>query len=128
MQLGLQPSLTDVILYALMVACAVMIHYSAMVIITSLSFWITNTQGLESGYFTLFEFSRLPRQAFKGITRFVFVWALPVVVVTNIPAEILIHGFNFTDTLWFAGVTVFWFGLAVIIFHRGIRRYSSASS
>ena len=111
-----------------MVACGVMIHYSVMVIITSLSFWITNTQGLESGYFTLFEFSRLPRQAFKGITRFVFVWALPVVVVTNIPAETLIHGFNYLDTLWFVGATAFWFGLAVLIFHRGIRRYSSASS
>jgi len=128
LQLGLQPSITDVILYALMVACGVMIHYSAMVIITSLSFWITNTQGLEGGYFTLFEFSRLPRQAFKGITRFVFVWALPMVVVSNIPAETLIHGFNYSDTLWLAGVTIFWFGLAVFIFHRGIRRYSSASS
>lgn len=128
MQLGLHPSVTDLILYAMMIGCALMIHYSAMVIIVSLSFWITNSQGLETSYFTLFEFSRLPRQAFKGITRFVFVWAMPVVIVSNIPAETLIHGFNFIDTLWFAAVTLFWFGLAVLIFHRGLRRYSSASS
>ncbi len=127
-QLGLQPSIIDLTLYALMVACGVMIHYSVMVLITSLSFWITNTQGLEGGYFTLFEFSRLPRQAFKAITRLVFVWALPVVVVSNIPSETLIHGFNLTDTLWLIVVTAFWFGLAVFIFHRGLRRYSSASS
>jgi len=127
-QLGLQPSVTDVILYAIMVACGVMIHYSAMVIVVSLSFWITNAKGLEGSYFTLFEFSRLPRQAFGGITRILFVWALPVVVVSNIPAQTLIHGFNFRDTLWIAAVTAFWFGLAVIVFHRGIRRYSSASS
>jgi hypothetical protein len=40
------------------------IHYSALVIAMSLSFWITSSQGVEGSYFTLMEFSRLPREAF----------------------------------------------------------------
>ena len=76
----------------------------------------------------MFEFSRLPRQAFKGVTRILFVWALPVVIVSNVPAQTLLHGFQPAFALWLLGVTLFWFTLATVLFHRGLRRYSSASS
>lgn len=127
-QLGLHPSTVDVLLYALMVGCGVLIHYSALVIVVSLSFWITNAQGFEGSYFTMFEFSRLPREAFKSVARFLLVWTLPAVVVSNVPASTLLHGFRPAYALWLFAATVVWFGLSIVIFHRGLRRYSSASS
>ncbi|MFZ9682554.1 MAG: ABC transporter permease [Cephaloticoccus sp.] len=127
-QLGLQPSVTDILMYLLLVGCGLVIHYSALLTLVSLSFWITNAQGLEGSYFTLFEFSRLPREAFKGITQFVFVWALPVVIVSNVPARTLLHGFQPALALWLVGVAAAWLALGTIVFHRGLRRYSSASS
>ena len=127
-QLGLHPSVFDIVMYALMIGCGVMIHYSAMLTVVSLGFWITNAQGLEGSYFSMFELSRLPRQAFKGVTRILFVWALPVVIVSNVPAQTLLHGFQPAFALWLFGVTLFWFTLATVLFHRGLRRYSSASS
>ena len=57
-----------------------------------------------------------------------FVWLLPVVVVSNAPARTLLHGYDPTWTLWLAGVAAAWFGVAVFVFNRGLRRYSSASS
>jgi hypothetical protein len=42
----------------------------------------------------LMEFSRLPREAFKGLASTIFVWVLPVVVVSNAPARELLHGFQ----------------------------------
>jgi ABC-2 type transport system permease protein len=128
MQLHLHPQPLDIFIYVLMIGCGVLIHYSAMLTVVSLGFWITNAQGLESSYFSMFEFSRLPRAAIKGVARILFVWALPVVVVSNVPAETLLHGFNPLHTAWLLGVTVFWFGLAKTVFNRGLRRYSSASS
>jgi ABC-2 type transport system permease protein len=127
-QLGLQPSVLDVLLYGLMILCGLLIHYSALVLTVSLAFWITNAQGLEGSYFTLFEFSRLPRQAFKGAANVIFVWALPAVIVSNFPAQTLLHGFAWQPALWLAGATLFWFTLARFVFNRGLRRYSSASS
>jgi ABC-2 type transport system permease protein len=127
-RLGLHPGLGDLLLYALMIFCGVMIHYSALLIVVSLSFWITNAQGFEGSYFTMFEFSRLPRQAFKGVARALFVWLLPAVIVSNIPSTTLLHGFHPAYALWLFAATVAWFLLAVLVFHRGIRRYSSASS
>ena len=127
-QLGLHPGLADVVLYGLLVACGIVIHYSVLVLCISAAFWITSAQGIEGSYFTLSEFSRLPRQAFTGIAKFAFVWALPMVVVSNIPAQVLLHGATIKAMAWILGITVAWFATAAIIFHRGLRRYSSASS
>ena len=91
-------------------------------------FWLTSAQGVEGGYFTLTEFSRLPREAFKGVSSMLFVWLLPVVVVSNAPARTLLHGFDPIWTLWLFGLAAGWFALAVFVFNRGLRRYASASS
>ena len=46
----------------------------------------------------------------------------------NTPAKSLFGGFNAWMLLWLAGAAAVWFGLAVWVFHRGLRRYASASS
>lgn len=127
-QLHLHPSALDLVLYAGLIFCGLVIHYSILVMSMALSFWITSAQGVEGSYFTLMEFSRLPREAFKGVSSALFVWLLPVVVVSNAPARTLLHGYDPTWTLWLAGVAAAWFGVAVFVFNRGLRRYSSASS
>jgi ABC-2 type transport system permease protein len=127
-KLGLHPGAGDIALYAAMVVCGLVIHYSILVISVSAVFWLTSAQGVEGGYFTLTEFSRLPKEAFGTITSLIFVWALPAVVVSNVPARLLLYGFEWKYALWLAGAAAVWFALAVFIFHRGLRRYASASS
>ena len=127
-KLGLRPTAGGIGIYACMVACGVVIHYSALVMAMSLAFWITSSQGVEGSYFTLMEFSRLPREAFKGIASTLFVWVLPVVVVSNAPARELLHGFQASWAAGLCAATLGWFALAVFIFRRGLRRYASASS
>jgi ABC-2 type transport system permease protein len=127
-KLGLHPTAGQLALYAFLVFCGLVIHYSILVLSMSLAFWITSAQGVEGSYFTLTEFSRLPREAFKGVLSFLFVWVLPVVVVSNAPARTILHGF---ESKWIFGLfaaAVIWFATAVFVFHRGLRRYSSASS
>jgi ABC-2 type transport system permease protein len=128
-KLGLNPTAGTIALYAFLLFCGLMIHYSILVMSVSAVFWLTSAQGVEGTYFTLTEFSRLPRQAFKGLVKEVlFVWALPVVVVSNAPANTLLRGFDLKWALWLIAAAVGWFTIAVIVFHRGLRRYASASS
>ncbi len=126
--LGLHPSFNDIVLYGLFVGCGVIIQYSLLVMLVSPTFWIIKTEGIEGSYFTLNEFSRLPREAYRGFTQILFTYVLPVVVVSNAPARQLLKGFNASYALLLVATAVAWFGLAVWIFHRGLRRYSSASS
>lgn len=126
--LGLHLAPGGVTLYGLLVLCGLVVHYSALLMVVSLSFWIIGAQNLEGSYFTLFEFSRLPRQAFHGVARVLFVYALPAVVVSNVPASTLLHGFKPVYALWLVTAAAAWLGLAVLVFSRGLRRYASASS
>ena len=127
-QLHLVPSLGQLTLYALMILCGVVINYGILLITVSLTFWLGAAQGIEGSYFTLMEFSRLPRQAFKGVANVLFVWILPAVVVSNVPASTLLHGFDLSNTLWLVAVAAFWLTFSVFVFNRGLRRYASASS
>lgn len=127
-QLGLHPGVTEISLYGLTLFFALMIHYAVVLMSVSLTFWLIGSEGVVGSYFTIFEFSRLPRQAFTGIKQVVFVWALPAVISSNIPAATLIHGFRADHVLWLAATAVVWLALAVWIFRRGLRRYASASS
>ncbi|HSY53008.1 MAG TPA: ABC-2 family transporter protein [Opitutaceae bacterium] len=126
--LGLHVTPGAVALYTFLVFCGLAIHYSALLIVASLALWVVGLQGLEGTYFTLFEFSRLPREAFRGITSVLFVYALPVVVVSNVPAHTLLHGFQPAYALWLMAAAVAWFAVAVFVFTHGLRRYTSASS
>jgi ABC-2 type transport system permease protein len=112
-----------------MIFCGLVIHYSILVLSMSLAFFFRNSQGLEGGYFTLTEFSRLPRQAFTGVaTRWLFVYLLPVVVVSNAPASAVLHGFDARMFVWLAAWTIAIFTVTVLVFNAGLRRYASASS
>jgi ABC-2 type transport system permease protein len=130
-KLNLHPSATDLLLYGGMVLSGLVIHYSILTMSISLVFWLTSAQGVEGTYFVLTEFSRMPREAFKGfVSQVVFVWLLPVVVVSNGPARTVLHrqAWNWEWTVAPFALAVVWFGLAVLVFHLGLRRYTSASS
>jgi ABC-2 type transport system permease protein len=127
--LGLPITTGGVLLYAALIAVGLVVHYSLLLLLASLTFWIVKTEGIEGSYFSIAESSRLPRSAFKSITTtVVFVYALPAVIVSNVPSSVLLGRLDWTHVLWLAGLAAGWFTLAVTVFHRGIRRYTSASS
>ncbi len=127
-KLGLHPGIAEVALYAGMIVAGLAIHYSIMVISMSLTFWLASAQGIEGTYFTVVDFGRLPREAFRGVASVLFVWLLPVVVVSNAPARTILHGFQPAWVAWLLATAVAWLALAVAVFNRGLRRYASASS
>jgi ABC-2 type transport system permease protein len=124
----LQPDFWSILCYVYGIGCGLLIHFSIMTILVSAAFWLVRVQGIEGGYFGLFEVSKLPREAMKDVMKLAFVWTLPAIVVSYVPAKTLLEGPRFELLAWLTGATVFWFALATTIFHRGLRRYQSASS
>ncbi|MDR1280906.1 MAG: ABC-2 family transporter protein [Opitutaceae bacterium] len=127
-RLDLELTAGRVLAYGFLVLCGLAIHYATLLINLSLVFWLQSARGIEGGYFALNEYSRLPREALRGIASIVLVYTLPVVIVTNVPARTLLHGIEPINTLWLAAAAGFWFSVAVLVFNRGLRRYASASS
>jgi ABC-2 type transport system permease protein len=106
------------------------VHYAVMFTLATMSFWITKTQGLIYGYYNMISLARYPDAVFKGAVKFVFSWVLPVIVVTNVPARLLM---NATNTPWPLALHLVLASVLMVILSRvlwtvALRRYASASS
>ncbi len=129
-KLHVVPGLLQVLLYFVAVAFGVAIHYSIMFFLATISFWIVRSQGLIYGYFSIFNIARYPQSIFHGLFKMVFSWVIPVIIVANVPAQILARAFEPTSLLLLqlaaaalivvTGVRLFW--------RTALKRYSSASS
>ena len=80
-----------VLLYLIALGFGVAVHYSIMLSLAAVSFWIIRAQGLVYGYFNFLQYRALSgRRFFHELFRFIFGWIIPVVIVANIPARLLI--------------------------------------
>jgi ABC-2 type transport system permease protein len=126
-QLRLDLTLASTGLYLVLVCCGIMIHFSLLSMLVTISFWIVRAQGLVFGYYNLFNISRIPEDAFRGFTRVFFTWVLPMLVVANIPAKVILH------FQWRQGVAMICLSIGLAwISHRvwqwALAHYTSASS
>jgi ABC-2 type transport system permease protein len=116
------------VLYPALVIFGVMIHYALLLMLMSMSFWMTRANGFINAYYTVFQISRLPREAFKGIALLVFTWAVPLLLIANVPARTLLDGIRPLDLAAMGGATLVLVVLSSLVFNAGLRRYGSASS
>ena len=121
-------SLAGLVIYPLLVVFGVLIHYAILLTLMSLAFWMTRAQGFINAYYSSFQIARLPREVFHGGVRWFFSWPLPLLLVANVPASTLLHGWNFKDLAAMAAVTAVLVALSTAVFQAGLRRYGSASS
>lgn len=129
-QLNVVPSIASVVLYLLALVFGVAIHYSIMLSLAAVSFWIVRAQGLVYGYFNFLQIARYPDVIFPRMFRFIFGWIIPVIIVANIPARLLMKPLGQPGWLIFHLVIA---GSGALILSRifwqfALRRYSSASS
>ncbi len=126
--LGLHPSWGEMAWYLALVFAGLLVHYAVLMTLVSLSFWIIQAESVLLGYYTLFQVARIPREAASGWFRVVFTFAIPLLLVANVPAATLIRGRQPGPTTLFllSGLLAAVFSTAFFLF--GLRRYQSASS
>ena len=120
--------LVGLLLYPPLVLLGVLIHYSMLLMLMSLCFWMTRAQGFINAYYSVFQIARLPREAFFGPVRLLFTWGIPLLLIANVPARTLIDGFRWHDLAELGLVTAVLLALSTWVFQTGLRRYGSASS
>jgi ABC-2 type transport system permease protein len=129
-RLQITPSVGAVLLYLIALGFGVAVHYSIMLSLAAVSFWIIRAQGLVYGYFNFLNIARYPDVIFPKLFRFVFGWIIPVVIVANIPARLLIKSLGQPGWLMLHLIVA---GTIAAMISRffwrfALRHYSSASS
>src|ERR1700720_1611484 len=129
-KLSVVPTPMSILLYIIAIGFGVAVHYSIMLSLAAVSFWIVRAQGLVYGYFNFLNIARYPDVIFPRLFRFIFGWIIPVVIVANIPARLLIKSLGQPVQLMLqlviASSIVFW--LSRSFWRFALRHYSSASS
>ena len=128
-QLHLAPPVANVIGFLLLVATGVFIHYSLMFLLTSVSFWTVRAQGIVWGYYSLFNVARLPDAAFQGFFKVFFTFAVPMLLVANVPAKLLVSKLGSPlEMLLLLAMAVICFSISELAWRFSLRHYTSASS
>ena len=128
-KLHLHPTAMQLLGFGALCAAGIAVHYSLMFMLASVSFWTVRAQGIVWGYYSLFNIARMPDEAFRGAFKAVFTFALPVLLVSNVPVRVLADKLT-SPSAWLAllGLGVTWAFISEWFWRFSIRRYTSAST
>lgn len=86
-------------------------------------------QGIVWGYYNLFNIARLPDEAFQGPFRAFFTFAIPMLLVSNVPARVLANKLDHPRSiLLLLAMSLACFAVSELGWRASLRRYTSASS
>ena len=127
--LHLHPTIAQIIGFGVLCLVGILIHYSLMFILATICFWTVRAQGIVWGYYNLFNIARMPDEAFRGAFKAFFTFALPVLLVSNVPVRVLADKITHpASCLALLGIGSAWGVVSEVFWRISIRRYTSASS
>jgi viologen exporter family transport system permease protein len=128
-RLHLHPTAVELFGFLALCAVGILIHYSLMFMLAAISFWTVRAQGIVWGYYNLFNVARLPDDAFRGLFKAIFTFAIPMLLVSNVPVRVLADKLaSPKPLLLLLGMSVVCFCLSEWGWRASVRRYTSASS
>jgi len=128
-QMHLAPAPLQVLGFLVLCLAGILIHYSLMFLLASISFWTVRAQGIVWGYYNLFQIARLPDEAFHGLFKALFTFAVPMLLVSNVPVRVLVSKLSSPGPLLLLLLmAVVCFTLSEWGWRASVRRYTSASS
>jgi ABC-2 type transport system permease protein len=128
-QQDLHPGAIQILGFLLLSATGILIHYSLMFLLATVSFWAVQAQGIVWAYYNMFNIARLPDSAFRGLFKAVFTFAVPMLLVSNVPVKLLVDRLSSPSEILLLGAMSL---LCVLVSEAGwrasVRHYTSASS
>lgn len=129
-KMNLHPTLTQALGFAGLCVAGILIHYSLMFLLATISFWTVRAQGIVWGYYNMFQISRMPDEAFKwGAFKVAFTFVIPVLLVSNVPVRVLTDKFDSPfQILILIAMSFVCFVISELSWRASLRHYTSASS
>ncbi len=117
----------QILLGILLVLCSAIVFLACTIIVFSTSFYFVDAHNVSNGLFEIFFTPALFHGgAFQGITRFVYTFLIPSLLIGTLPVEI-IRETSLPGMFLILLLTLFWLFLAIVIFNKAVRRYESSN-
>lgn len=128
-RLHFMPTIPHVFAFLALCVAGIVIHYSLMFLLATISFWTVRAQGIIWGYYQLFNVARMPDDAFQGLFKAIFTFAIPMLLVSNVPARVLADKLeHIGPVLLLLAMSVACFAFSELGWRASLRHYTSASS
>jgi ABC-2 type transport system permease protein len=128
-QMHLAPDPVRIAGFFLLCVAGILIHYSLMFLLSSVAFWTVRAQGIVWGYYNLFNIARYPDAAFQGFFRVFFTFAVPMLLVVNVPVKLLLNCLSSPwEMVLLPGLAVVCFAVSELFWRFSMRHYTSASA
>jgi ABC-2 type transport system permease protein len=115
--------------FLLLSVAGILIHYSLMFLLASTAFWTVRAQGIVWGYYNLFNIARLPDGAFKGFFKAFFRFAIPMLLVANVPVKLVLQKLESPfEMVLLVVMCAVCFIVSSLFWKCSIKRYTSASA
>jgi len=127
--LGYKWSPADWAWLPLMLASGAVIYLSVFLILTAVSFWFEDRVGIVPPVFNLLTFGRYPLTIYSVFLQFLLSWIIPFAFASFYPSTHFLGRAQFAAYFHLVPlVAACFFGLAVGVWSRGVRNYSSTGS
>jgi ABC-2 type transport system permease protein len=127
-KLGVGVSLGGALLFGALVINSVLIYYSILFVLSVWTFWIGRSNNLMELYWQFGQFSRYPGDIYPWLLRKLLWTLIPMLVVSNVPAGLLIHKLQTGWIFYGFGLGAAFLLFTTWIWKKGLQRYRSASS
>jgi len=120
--------LIQLIVFALTLLNGAFIYFLIGLIFVLPAFWTHSARGFTQAFFATNQLFEKPYTIFHGVTRLILTTVLPYSLMASFPARIIFEGPTIEVIAHLSLVTILLFSLIVVVWNRGLRGYSSASS
>jgi ABC-2 type transport system permease protein len=116
---------TSIIVISILSGC--LIYASFSFIVHSLAFWSGPIDSISKKYCdALFLFALYPTHIYSGFLQLVMFTLIPAGIIGSLPVE-LVRSFCWVKFLTMVASALLFVGVAIFVFHRGLRRYASGN-
>jgi ABC-2 type transport system permease protein len=128
-RLHLTLKIPDYLWFALMIVCGTAIYLAVFLMLTAVSFWFEDRVGIVPPVFNMLNFGRYPLTIYNVFIQFMLSWIIPFGFATFYPTTHFLGRRAFTWYFHLVPVVAAAFSaLAIVVWNRGVRNYSSTGT
>jgi len=125
---GIQLKPLPILLCIVLMGLGVILKMLISLSISLLAFWVSKTRDMKRMYYHLFEYYKYPTDIYPKSVKLIFTTILPIGLLAYGPAYFLLKGFSLNILGSYLGALAFYITVVAILWNRGLKAYSSASS
>ncbi|NPA27150.1 MAG: hypothetical protein GXO36_06095 [Chloroflexi bacterium] len=111
--------------FGLLILLGMVARYAVTLAAVSIGFWVSQLYALPALMAVLFRLASYPESIFRGASRAIFTFVIPVLVVANFPVQSLLTASFYELLLRGLIAAGFWLFLAAQLWRAGLRRYTA---